>query len=237
MAKKPSTWVTALIDQKNLHTLFEDMLGKRKYQLVEVYIPTIKVLKKQIKNKKYFEEVPLMMNYGFFKVPNYFIPNSHFLVEMKKDLRCIYDWLIDPIAIKKESKHLKYRNNPLGVAIVSDLGINLIKKQQERYTIYTEKEIDTLYESQNIILQCYPYEGLPAKILTIDKAKRKVKVQLLLDAGLLRKTMVWVEFENIFFTKYMDDYIDKPMKEVSLEEMEFKNKGSNNKTVRDEFND
>lgn len=228
MAKEPSVWVVAMIDHRFIHNLFEDKVKKPKYQIVEAYIPTIKVLKKQVKGKKFFEEVPLMMNYGFFKVPRYFIPNAHFLNEMKKDIRCIHSFLVDNLA-STARKDLTYTKlyNPLGIAMVTRKAIRRIKRQEESNSIYTDKDIDTLFEGQLITLQCYPFEGIPAEILEIDRKKKKVQVKLLIDTPLVKQSKIWLMLENIFFTRYMEDYIaDQPMKEKSLEEIKSRNKSS-----------
>lgn len=228
MAKEPSVWAVALIDHRFIHNLFEDTIRKPKYRIVESYIPTIKVLKKQVKGKKFFEEVPLMLNYGFFKVPRYFVPNPHFLVEMKKDIRCIQNWLIDGLASKQRGR-LGYEklHNPLGVALARSNDISIIKEQEESKSIYTEKDLNTLYEGMVITLQCYPFEGIPAEIITIDRKRKRVEVELLIETPLSRQSTTWVHFENIFYTRYMEDYVpDQAMREKSLEEIRSKNKAS-----------
>lgn len=235
MAKEPSVWVVAMIDSKFIDNLFEDLLKKKKYRIVEAYIPTMKVLQKQVKGKKYFKEVPLLLNYGFFKVPKYFVPNYHFLNDMKKDIRCIYSWLIDPISETKKISYYQIHklHNPMGVALAENVEITKIRDHENLKTIYTDKDLKTLYKGQRITLQCYPFEGLPAKILTIDEGRKQVRVELLLETSLGRQSNIWVSFENIFFTKYMEDYIDGPMKEQSIEEIQSRKSSLKNSIMRD----
>jgi transcription antitermination factor NusG len=232
MAKEPSVWVVATIDAKFIHNLFEDLFKMEKYKVVESYIPTMKVLYKQVKGKKYYKEVPLLLNYGFFKVPRYFVPNPHFLAAMKTDIRCIYGWVTDPVSVAKDGP-LKFLSNPSRIALAENVEIARIREHENLKTIYTEKDLDTLYVGQTITLQCYPFEGLPAKILNINRDRKKVEVKLLLETPLSKQSKIQVSFENIFFTKYANDYIDGPMKEQSIEEIQAKRGNAKNSIMRD----
>lgn len=232
MAKEPSVWIVAIIDFKYIDNLFEDLFKMTKYKVVESYIPTMKVLHKQVKGKKYYKDIPLLLNYGFFKVPRYFIPNPHFLNTMKNDVRCIYNWLIDPVAVSKDGP-LKFLSNPMKVALAEGVDIARIRDHENLKTIYTEKDLNTLYEGQQIVLQCYPFEGLPARILHINRDRKKVEVKLLLETPLSKQSKIQVSFENIFFTKYANDYVDGPMKEQSIEEINMKRGNKKNSIMRD----
>ena len=235
MAKEPSIWVTALVDIKFVNNLFEDLLKHPKYRLIEPYIPTIKVLKKQVKGKKFFQDVPLMLNYGFFKVPKYFVSNPQFLGSMKKDIRCIYSWLIDPLYRKPLPRIYVFNvlPNPMGIALVQHEAIDQIKRQESLNTIYSDKDIKTLYKGQRLTLQCYPFEGLPAEIERIDLDRKKVKVKLLLETSMIKDSNIWVAFENLFFTRYMEDYIESPMKEESIEDINSRQSNLKNSMMKD----
>lgn len=225
MAKSATKWVICYIDATKLHLLSVDLRKHEKYRKVESYIPSIDILKKKLKGKTQFETVPLLFNYGFFKVPKYFIPNPHFLEEMKKDIRCLYAWVQDPLAKSMIKPVLEYRPgylyNPMGVALAKDHEIRNIKEHEKTKTIYTDKDIDTLYENKIIMLQKYPFDNLPAAIIKIEKEKKRVWVKLLIDTPLASKPIA-VAFENIFYTVYQSSYLNLEMKEESVETMKNK---------------
>lgn len=224
MAKSPHKWVICYIDIKKLHLLSVDLRKESKYESVSSYIPYIQILKKKLKGKNHFDKMPLLFNYGFFKVPKYFIPNPYFLEQMKKDIRCIYGWVMDPPAKAKDQPLLEYGKyslyNPMGIALASDEEIMRIISAETTQSIYTEKDIDTLFIGKQIILKKYPFDGLPAEIDSIDKNKKEVMVKLLLDTPLSGKP-IRVSFENIFWSVYQT-YLDPEPKEESIEDIKMK---------------
>ena len=228
MAKSATKWVICYIDATKLHLLSVDLRKHEKYRRVEAYIPSVEILRKKLKGKNQFETVPLLFNYGFFKVPKYFIPNPHFLEQMESEIRCLYAWVKDPLSKSTKASLLHYAKgklyNPMGVALATDKEINAVKEHEKQKAIYTEKDIDTLYEGKIIILQKYPFDNLPAEIMEIDRVKKEVKVKLLIDTFMAAKP-IRVAFENIFYSVYQSNYLNLEMKEQSIEAInqKFKN--------------
>jgi hypothetical protein len=226
MAKEPIVWVIAYISPKQMFTVDRDLYKFKRYRSVEPYIPSIRILTKQVKGKRHFQTIPMLFNYGFFKVPKYFVPNSHYLEQMKKDIECIIGWVKDPGITKEKGMFtLEKLHNPLGVALASRAEISRIKLAEESQTFYTAEDIKTLYEGKIITLHTYPFEGLPAEILEINEKQRFVRVKLLLDTAL--KT-IKVSFENVFFTVYREEYLDERMKEQYLDDLAYRHKGIEN---------
>ena len=229
MAKDPSCWCICYIRVDRLHTLSYDLRKYEKYKTVKAFIPKIRILRKKFKGKNHYEEVPLLLNYGFFKVPKYFIPNPHFLDEMKKDIESIFSWLKNPSAPGKRDYLLHYRPgalyNPSKVAIALEHEIKNMEKSQINKSIYTKDDIKTLYKGKIITLHGYPFDDLDAEVLSIDEARKEVKVKLLLGDSLSRAI---VSFDNIFYTVYNENYLKPGMREESLDAMKLKAKTIDN---------
>jgi hypothetical protein len=225
MAKDPTLWAIAYVDPKRIHTLDRDFMKHSKYRIVSAFIPIVKVLNKQFKGRKSFTEVPLLFNYGFFKVPKYFIPNPHFLDGMKKDFECIAGWVTDKAISTKKKGVMETLYNPKGIAIATVQDIKRLKRAEEFNTFYSAEDINTLYIGKCITLHTYPFDGIPVIITEINKKNHYVKVKLS-DEDSVRN--VKVSFENIFFTAYKDDYLNEKMKEEYLDDMKSRNKGIEN---------
>ncbi len=223
MAKHPAVWVVTYINIDRLHTLSRDLYKYSKYKTIEAFIPKVKILKKKFKGKNHYEEVPLMFNYGLFRVPKYFIPNPYFLTEMKRDIECLYNFLINQSANTKASVmyYGEFLYNPMGVAIVKDEDVANLARLSKAQSIYTAKDLDTLYPGKIIILHGYPFDNIRAEIIQIDTHKKEVEVRLLLSTAMSK---VRVSFDNIFYTIYQSQYLDSAMKEQSLEELTRKKK-------------
>lgn len=227
MAKRPAIWVICYVKVDRLHTLSRDLYRYSKYKTIEAFIPQVKVLKKQFKGKKHYEEVPLLLNYGFFRVPEYFIPNYWFLEDMRKEVECVYNWLRDPALASRKDKIHHYRfgiYNPSGIAIATEAEIEEIRSCQKDKSIYTAEDLKTLYPGKIITLHGYPFDDLEAEIIRIDEKRKEVEVRLLLHTSMSK---VKVSFDNIFYTIYQNNYLETAMKEQSIEEIA-KNKNTQN---------
>lgn len=226
MAKEPIKWAIGIIDPKLIFTVERDLLKHKKYNIVKAYIPTIKVLKKQVKGKKLFQTLPLLFNYAFFKVPKYFIPNPHFIEEMKKDIECLQNWARDN-AIRKDNGFFTADSlyNPSRVALATDDEIQRIRNREEQQVFYTAEDIKTLKNSKTITLHNYPFEGLPAEIIEVNEASKYVKVRLLLGSDM---SVMKVNFENVLFSLYREQYFDEKMKEDYIDELGSRHKNISN---------
>lgn len=225
MAKLPLRWSIAHIDMSELHFLNSELRKHTAYEPIEAYIPTINILKKKLKGKNHFDQIPLLFNYGFFRVPKYFITNPHFMDMMKKDIKCIHSWMTDPIVVKTgrsiDSTPF-YLSNPKGIALATDMEIARIKLQERRQSIYSAKDIDLLTVGMIITLKKYPFDGLSARITEIQRDKQKVLVEILLGTPMTDKP-ISVSFDNIFYSAYQDS-ADSEMREQSIESIQAKYK-------------
>lgn len=246
MANKPAdyVWIVAYIDRDHLETVENDLI-KWGFSAVRVFIPTVRVLKKQFKNKNHYEYVPLLFNYGFFNIPYDSACDPDFLKKLKEKIPVIYNWVKDPVKalktpprlrmdnkgkvpkIEEEEERLDEDGNKIlpeelkgvpkstEVAIVTEDEIASLLKVSEKLSVFSEGIADKLEVGSFITLKGYPYEGMPAEVVKIDRNKRTVKVRLLLECVITEAT---VHFENIFYTVYSD--YSKPMREQSLDELD-----------------
>lgn len=205
-------WVVAYINSDFLK-ICQAQLGKYKeYREVEPFIPTIKVLKKQFKNKEQFEDVPLLYHYGFFKIPRKYAVHYAFLEGLQKNISCIHGWVKDPL------RGDMYNSVPVGTATseeISDLiraSINL--------GAHSSDDIDLIKPGDYIILKGYPWEGLECEFLGVNEKKRKVKVRMIL---FMENKEMEVPYDAVFFNLYRNKgYNDEVTVKQSLDDMQEK---------------
>jgi len=222
MAKRPVIWIGAYISSKHISTIQDDLKKSNVYKGVTSFVPMVSVLNKRHKGKEHFEDIPFLFNYGFFSVPKYFLPNSHLLKQMQKDITAIYAWVTDRCAYTDldYTKNPSYfLHNPMGIGIVTTKEIIRIRKSQNSKSIYSAADVENLYEGKIVVLKGYPFDGLDAEIIKVKKKKKEVEVKLLLQTHMSRVT---VSFENIFYTIYKESFMNTEMKELSTDEMEYK---------------
>lgn len=214
-------WVIAYINRTHM-SIVEQELTQWEYKDVEAYIPTVKVLKKQFKGKQLFEMVPLLFNYGFFKIPYNDACNPEFLMTLRHRISCIYAWVKDPITTLSESPRLRtdngnFTNSIPKAATATDKEITHLVKASATNGIYTQDDLKQFKTGDYIKLEGYPFEGMPAEILKINHKRGEVKVKLMMDEIVKEVT---VSFENVFYTIYKD-YSEKG-RETSTDELKEK---------------
>jgi len=227
-------WVIAYINRDYVSRVESDLL-KHGFGSVRVYIPTVRILKKQFKNKNIYDYVPLLFNYGFFQLPFDKACDVEFLRRMKEKIPAIYSWVIDPIKVMKTKPKLRMDNRDSKEPEETEDGIKILRrpkrfpkvatareeeivnllKAAKEMSVFSDKIVDKLELGSFITLQGYPYEGMPAEIVEINKNKKEVKVRLLLETMITTAT---VSFENIFYTVYAD--FDKTHREESLDKLD-----------------
>lgn len=224
---KERVWCIAYINSNSLHLIEDDLSIKEEYKGIKPYIPTVKILKKVFKGKNEFDYVPLLFNYGFFKIPMYQALNPEFLIELKNNINCIYSWVRDitkpqeiPIWDKKK-KEILYHKPLITVAVATDGEIQRVIKSQNELTIFSKEDLKNITEGSVITLHGYPFDDIEAEILDINHSKEEVKVKLVTFQ--VQREIV-VSFDNVFYTIYSGGY-DEKLKERSLDEIQEKNKG------------
>jgi transcription antitermination factor NusG len=220
-------WCIAYINRDFIENT-KDELKRYDYD-VEAYIPTVRVLKKKFKGKNLFEFIPMLFNYGFFKVKYEDACNPDFLMELRSRISSIYGWVKDPAkTIHKPIIRSKDSHKALPAsAFASDKEIADLVENSKDINIYSAEDINNLEIGSYIQLKGYPFENMPAEILEINKNKKEIRVSLLLDALVKEIT---VSFENVFYSIYQG-YDDSLSKDMNLDELNSRGNNSKDKLM------
>lgn len=240
---KKCTWVIAYINRDFIYRVENDIkkfckiMGPKiqKPHLLQAYIPTVRILKKQFKGREIFEEVPFLFNYGFFQIPNSNL-DVDFLLKMKEHILCIHQWVKDSRAVTSTKptlitgKETEKRHDIIQYAIAKPEELFNIVYSHKINSVYDKYDIDNLKPEMVVKLKGYPFDEMDARIIKVDKDKEIVKIELLMD-GLIKKTSV--SFSNILYTIYHGTFDENDFKEKSLEEMGLKGRNYMNKIMKD----
>lgn len=212
-------WVIAHINSDYIKFLEYELEKYPEYAEVNSFIPTVKILKKQFKGQQIFEEVPMLFNYGFFRIPRKFAVHYRFLENMKKNITCIHSWVRDNQKTPKPNSSMGNTQNledgNILIATATSQEIARLVKASSNYSIHSADELTKLKPGDSITLKGYPWDGILAEIIEIDKVKKKVRVKIaMFDAH----KEILVSFDNVFFTVYQNGgYDDSLSTEKSLE--------------------
>lgn len=240
-------WLVAYINSSFISTVEKDLKKFKKYKDVKVYIPTVKILRKQFKGKNEFEEVPLLFNYGFFQIRK-ISAHAEFLSQMKEDIPCVFSWVSDSQSLIKSKPDIRLLTQPktkekifaeispeqkVQVATATDKEIENLMSVRNSTTIYSQEEIDNLKTGGIITLKGYPFNDVPARIIHINHKTQKVRVELLITELMKEVT---VSFENVFYTIYQGGYDVEGGREESLDEIRKQGKNRLDKLLNKQNN-
>lgn len=213
-------WCIAYINRDFIGRVQEE-LNNYNYD-IETYIPTVNIIKKKFKGKDMFELVPLLFNYGFFKIKYTDACNPEFLMELRTRVTCIYGWVKDPAKgvrnINLRANNQEYGNALPTTALATDAEIAALVETSSTLNIYSAEELDRFKVGDYIQLKGYPFDNMPAKLLEINHHKKSIRVELQMDALVKEIT---VSFENVFYTVYQG-HDDSIQNNVSFDESESK---------------
>ena len=213
-------WLIAYIDSTTVNLVQKEIQRNPEYKEVEVFIPMVKVLKKTHKGEHQFEDVPLLFNYGFFKVPRKYAVSAAYLDNMQNNITCLYGWLKDPhknIMRDATRKWKKIKDQDIPFATATSEEVTELVKKSFDYSIHSAEDMGTIKAGDFITLRGYPFDGLQAEVSEIDYKKKQARVMIHIFEG---KREVDVSFDNIFFTVYQShNYDDSLSNYESLDEM------------------
>lgn len=217
MEKDDYIWAVAYINKTFMQHIPQD-LQSFGFGDIKFNIPTVKVLKKRFKGKSFYEEVPLLFNYGFFRIPIYCACDRDYLQRLKVSINGIYNWLYKSGVVRVEETHTLTSTVDPGVEVeqiklvnqilvesVRILEIARLKRIALENSIYSSDDVDDLSVGRFIVLKGYPFDNIPAEVLSIHPRKESVKVRLLVgnESGNAFSEAT-VNFSNIFYSIYSD---------------------------------
>nr|DAO34121.1 MAG TPA: DNA-directed RNA polymerase subunit alpha [Caudoviricetes sp.] len=186
-------------------------LKEKGYDKIKAIIPTVSILKKTTKGKMVFEDVPVLFNYGFMRIPTELAYSRPFLNKLKRSISGIRTWLRDTETLHPRKKKARIDNAEdfddfSLVATCSRKDVRRfirISKDNKRFSV---EDLVNVEIGDYIVLRGYPYEGIDATVLEVDHLCKRVKVLIYPEMG---KMEVWLPFDNVIYSVYQNYDPDK----------------------------
>lgn len=210
-------WAVAYVNKAFMQHIPNDLITFG-YGDIKYNIPTVRVLKKRFKGKSFYDEVPLLFNYGFFRIPIEGACDKDYLQRLKVSINGIYNWLyksgverveetktfISTVDPDFEIERVSLINQVL-VESVRILEIARLKRIALENSIYSSDDITKLSVGRFIVLKGYPFDNIPAEVLSVHPRREEVKVRLLVGNDMGNAfSEATVNFSNIFYSIYSD---------------------------------
>lgn len=85
-------------------------LKEKGYDQIKAIIPMVNVLRKTTKGKMIFEEVPVLFNYGFMRMPTKLAFSRPFLNKLRRNISGIRTWLRNTETMHPRKKKVRIDN-------------------------------------------------------------------------------------------------------------------------------
>src|SRR5690606_23974803 len=137
----------------------------------------------------------------------------------------LFSWVTDPAKMEKPSKGKKKKPNTnklraIPYAYCDEETVKRLMKVAQKESIHSSEDIDTLKPGDIINLIGYPFEGMEATVVSIDKRGKSVIVEIG-DLGMSREVVV--SFDNVFYSIYRGSYDENYNQEKTLLDYQLKN--------------
>lgn len=181
-------------------------LKRKGYKNITAIIPEVRVIKKSIRNTTFYDDVPVLFNYGFIRMPIHKAYSRMFLIKLRKDISGIRNWLrsvetMFPREKKKRIDNSEDFDDFSKVAICTKEEVDRFKKIAKQNQIYSLEDRLSIKSGQYITLKIYPYEGLSGVILSINHKSNDVTISI--DSN-IRSFIVNVPFDHVLYSVYKD---------------------------------
>lgn len=198
------------LEQKYYQRIKMD-LKERGYTHIRPIIPTVSVLKKTHKGKMIFEDVPVLFNYGFMRMPSEYAYSRPFLNKLKRDIPGIRTFLRDTKTMHERKKKARIDNAEdfddfSIVATCTREEVRRFKRISKENKKYSVDDLINLKPGDYLVLKGYPYEGVDATVKDVDFKNRWVKLILYPENG---KMEIRLPFDNVLYSVYQNYDPDK----------------------------
>lgn len=196
-------WVIFHLDSKYYKTINQELKDKG-FKHIRAVIPTISILKKRYKGKDIYEEVPILFNYGFMKMPTEKAFSRVFLNKLKKSISGIHSFVKSLESMHPKKKRARIDNAEdfddfSIVATVPYKDVRRFRRLSKQNNIYSADELVSIPIGSYVILKGYPFEGVPANVLDINMSTKRVKLLLYPEGG---NMVINLPLENVIYSIY-----------------------------------
>lgn len=201
MKKPKQVYCMCYLELKYFKTIQQE-LDQHGYR-AKAIIPTVRVLKKVVKTRSVYQEVPILFNYGFIKMSVKDAYCRNYLNEIKKNISGIRGWVKSPETLHPRKKKRRVDNMDIFddfsmVATTTRDEVKRFKRLSKKNHRFSGDDL-AISIGEYIILKGYPYDGIDATVLDINYNTKTVKLLLYPENGRMELNL---PFENVINNVY-----------------------------------
>lgn len=188
---------------------------------IKAIIPTVRILKKVVHGREVYENIPVLFNYAFMRMPRELAYSREFMNKLKKRIRGIRGWLKSP----ENLHHKKVKKRIDNIEIFDDFSkvATATKKEVRRFQRigrdnkrFSIDDILRVKVGEYIVLKGYPYDGIDATIEEINHNTKTVKLLLYPTLGKMEISLPFDQVIDTVYSNYDPDNISSTYNEIDM---------------------
>lgn len=206
--------------ERDYYTRIDKDLESKGYGNIRAIIPTVRVLKKVVHNREVYEEVPILFNYAFMRIPRDKAYSRDFMNKLKKQIPGIRGWVKAPETLHPKKKKRRIDNMDIFddfsiVATATKKEVRYFQRLSKQNKRFSVQDIMNIHVGDYLVLKGYPYDGIDATVIDVNHNTKMVKLLLYPQMG---KMEISLPFDQVIDTVYSN--YDPELLSVSDQEID-----------------
>lgn len=197
--------------------LEENGYGKK----LRAIVPTVRILRKVVHGREVYEEVPILFNYAFMRMPRELAYSREFMNKLKKQINGIRGWLrsqesLHPKKIKKRIDNIDIFDDFSMVATATKKEVRHFQKLSRQNKRFSVQDIVNIHVGDYILLKGYPYEGIDATVVNINHNTKMVKLLLYPQIGKMEVSLPFDQVIDTVYSNYDPELLSVTDQEIDM---------------------
>lgn len=208
--------------ERDYYTRIEKDLESKGYgKDIKAIIPTVRVLKKVVHGREIYDEVPVLFNYAFLRIPRVKAYSRDFMNKLKKQIPGIRGWVKAPESLHPKKKKRRIDNTDIFddfsvIATATKKEVRYFQKLGKQNKRFSVEDIMSIHVGDYIVLKGYPYDGIDATVVNVNHNTKMVKLLLYPQMGKMEISLPFDQVLDTIYSNYDPDLLSVSDQEIDM---------------------
>lgn len=208
--------------ERDYYTRIDKDLEKKGYgNTIRAIIPTVRVLKKVVHGREVYEEVPVLFNYAFMRIPRAKAYSREFMNRLQKQIPGIRGWVRAPETLHPRRKKRRVDNMDIFddfsvVATATKKEVRYFQRLGKQNKRFSVQDIMNIHVGDYLVLKGYPYDGIDATVIDVNHNTKRVKLLLYPQMGKMEISLPFDQVIDTIYSNYDPELLSISDQEVDM---------------------
>lgn len=208
--------------EKDYYTTINQELEDKGYgKKIRAIIPTVRVLRKVVHGREVYEEVPILFNYAFMRMPRAWAYSRDFMNKLRKQISGIRGWLkstesLHPKKIKRRIDNIDIFDDFSRVATVTKKEVRHLQRLSKQNKRFSVQDIMNIKVGDYLVLKGYPYDGVDATVVDVNHNRKIVKLILYPQMGKMEISLPFDQVIDTVYSNYDPEILSVSDQEIDM---------------------